>query len=391
MAGELSISDFNYELPEERIAQHAAEPRDSSKLLLFSNGEISDHVFGEVVELLPENSTLFFNDAKVIPARILVKNSNGANIEIFLLQPFNAEYSSAVNALNYSEWSCLIGNLKKWKDGEVLEAMIAGVRLEMKLKAPGLVSFSWNGEQPFIELLSHLGSMPLPPYIKHKADKHDEARYQTVYSKTEGSVAAPTAGLHFTEKVLEDLDKRHIERQHVTLHVSAGTFLPVKTENALEHVMHKEVFSVRISVLKSLSGADRVIAVGTTSCRVLESLYWCGVNVINGHKDPFMVSQFPYLEDHSKIIPGNEAIDALVKYMESRNIDEIHGATSIMITPGYRFMMIKGLLTNFHQPKSTLLLLISAFIGENWKKVYKHALEGEYRFLSYGDSSLLLP
>ncbi len=388
MSKEISIGDFDYDLPVERIAQQAAMPRDSSKLLLFEKGTISDHVFNDLSDVLPEGSTMFFNDAKVIPARILVKNGNGAQIEIFLLQPYETDYLSAVNAGKETVWTCLIGNKKKWKPSETLVAHVKGVQLEMRQVNEQAVSFSWTGEHHFIELLESLGNLPLPPYIKHTPGKDDNERYQTVYSKAPGSVAAPTAGLHFSEQVLETIRTKGIVTEHLTLHVSAGTFLPVKVDNALEHRMHKEMFSISLGALKTLKGAEKVVAVGTTSCRVLESLYYCGVNLINQADQPFHVSQF---NDASQPIEGDEALDALINYCESRGLVELHGETSIMIYPGFTFRYVDGLVTNFHQPKSTLLLLISAFIGESWKKVYQHALEHEYRFLSYGDSSFLLP
>jgi S-adenosylmethionine:tRNA ribosyltransferase-isomerase len=391
MSDILSISDYDYELPPERIAQQALEPRDSSKLLYYRSGALIDHVFTELADILPSGSTLFFNDAKVIPARIIAKNSNGASIEVFLLQPYLQDYYTAVNATESSIWTCLIGNKKKWKHGEVLKASTGNADIDMHLEHDQVVRFNWTGGMAFIDLIQTLGVMPLPPYIRHAADEHDQTRYQTVYSKVPGSVAAPTAGLHFTEAVLSGLGKRQIRTEYLTLHVSAGTFLPVKSENALEHPMHKEIFCVRVEALEAMLHADKAIAVGTTSCRVLESLYWCGVNLLQGKEEPFHINQFVYKEKSSRQFTPVEAIKALIAYCSEYTLKEIYGETSIMITPGYRMMMVRGLITNFHQPKSTLLLLISAFIGEDWKKVYEHALNQGYRFLSYGDSSFLLP
>ncbi len=385
---EIRINDFDYGLPEEKIAQSAAEPRDSSKLLHYRKGDIADHVFRDLPDLIPSGATLFFNDAKVIPARILLKNSTGARIEVFLLQPHAADYFTAINARHTVEWTCLVGKRKKWKPGEVLEANVGEVRLQVRQENEQVVRFSWNGEWPFLHVLEHLGKMPLPPYIKHESGEDDRVRYQTVYSRTPGSVAAPTAGLHFTADVFSRLKDHQVDSQYLTLHVSAGTFLPVKTENALEHVMHTEMFSVRKETLESMSEAKHIIAVGTTSCRVLESLYWCGVNILRKDREPFRIPQFPSADAMPE---SNEALRALIGYCHANQLDEIQGETSIMITPGYRFRFIKGLVTNFHQPKSTLLLLIAAFIGENWKKVYQHALAENYRFLSYGDSSFLEP
>jgi S-adenosylmethionine:tRNA ribosyltransferase-isomerase len=392
MSAQIRMEDFNYELPEARIAQEAVEPRDSSKLLVARGDSIHDHVFSDLSSLLPENSLMFFNNAKVIPARIFVKNSNGARIEIFLLQPFQADYSSAVNAVGYTEWICLVGNKKKWKPEEILSASVGNITLNIKLLSSEAVSFSWKSQDAFIYILEQLGAMPLPPYIKHAADQHDKQRYQTVYSSIPGSVAAPTAGLHFTEKVLDSIRQKGIETVYGTLHVSAGTFLPVKTEHAEQHLMHKEIFSVDLDTLMQLQQkCDHIIAVGTTSCRILESLYWCAVNLANNRADPFVVSQFVYTETYDKQVGIHEALDILIAYCRGQQLTQIQGETSIMIMPGYRFRYVKGLITNFHQPKSTLLLLISAFIGENWKKIYEHALAHEYRFLSYGDSSFLMP
>lgn len=389
MGEEVFISDYDYLLPEGQIAQVAAEPRDSSKLLVYQHAEIRDAVFSELPHFLSDKSRLFFNDAKVIPARIFLKNSNDARIEVFLLQPHETEYFQALNAQKSSRWSCLIGNKKKWKNGEVLNLMVDGIALQVHLLEDQVVEFTWESEMPFVELLEKIGQLPLPPYIKHEANQHDSARYQTVYSKVQGSVAAPTAGLHFTPEVLSKLSEKGIDQKFVTLHVSAGTFLPVKVENARAHDMHQEIFAVKRSEIESLMEDKQIIAVGTTSTRVLESLFWAGVNILESKIQPFQIEQFAY-ENRSKV-QKNEALNAILNYMDAHKLDTVYGKTSIMIIPSYEFRLVEGLVTNFHQPKSTLLLLISALLGDEWKRVYAHALRGGYRFLSYGDSSLLIP
>jgi S-adenosylmethionine:tRNA ribosyltransferase-isomerase len=389
MEGTVLIKDFDYNLTEDKIAQSAAEPRDSSKLLLYSNNQISDSVFNKLPELLPENASLFFNNAKVIPARIFSKNSNGATIEVFLLQPYKMEHVQALNANDTCVWSCLIGNKKKWKQDEVLEIEIEGTKIQLTQIEDLVVQFTWQSGKAFVELLEKIGKLPLPPYIKHEANTEDASRYQTVYSEIQGSVAAPTAGLHFTEDVLGELEKKGISKNFVTLHVSAGTFLPVKVEDARAHDMHQEIYSVNKSEVEAILEGKQIIAVGTTSTRVLESLFWAGVNMLEGRENPFKIEQFVY--EARQEFTLEESMQAILNYLDAQKIEAVYGETSIMIIPGYKLRVVKGLITNFHQPKSTLLLLISAFLGENWKKVYAHALENGYRFLSYGDSSLLLP
>lgn len=389
MEGKVLIKDFDYNLTEDKIAQSAAEPRDSSKLLLYSKGQISDKVFSSLPELLPDNSSLYFNNAKVIPARIFLKNSNAATIEVFLLQPYKMEHVQALNAKENCVWSCLIGNKKKWKPEEILEIEIEGTRIQLKQIEDLVVEFKWQSGLAFVELLEKIGKLPLPPYIKHEANEEDAGRYQTVYSKIQGSVAAPTAGLHFTQTVLEEIAKKGILQNYVTLHVSAGTFLPVKVEDARAHDMHQEIYSVNRAEIEAILDGKQIVAVGTTSTRVLESLFWAGVNLIEKKENPFKIEQFVY--ESRKECPLEESMRAILNYLNENSIDAVYGETSIMIIPGYRFRVVKGLITNFHQPKSTLLLLISAFIGDSWKTVYAHALENGYRFLSYGDSSLLLP
>jgi S-adenosylmethionine:tRNA ribosyltransferase-isomerase len=308
-----------------------------------------------------------------------------------LLKPFDKDYQQAMSAQHSIIWECMIGNKKKWKNDELLTLNLNGNLVNFELVNDTIVEIKWTFDLPFVSLLTEIGKIPLPPYIKRLSNEHDETRYQTVYSKIEGSVAAPTAGLHFTEAVLESINKRTQGKRELTLHVGAGTFLPVKVQNAIEHTMHEEHFSVEISTIKQLLHDEYVIAVGTTSVRVLESLYWCGVNVINKTANPFCIDQFAAFNEGVKVLPDyKEVLSSLVQYLESEKKEQLIGITSIMIFPGYDFKIVRGLVTNFHQPKSTLILLISAFVNQNWKGIYQYALENQFRFLSYGDSSILL-
>lgn len=389
----IDINAFDYPLAESQIAQFALEPRDSSKLLIYqvNDQSIKEDVFRNLTENVPENASFYFNNAKVIPARIFLTTSTGAKIEVFLLKPFDKDYQQAMSALHSIKWECMIGNKKKWKESEVLTLNLNNNLVHFELIDETIVEIKWSFELPFVSLLTEIGKIPLPPYIKRLSNEHDETRYQTVYSKIEGSVAAPTAGLHFTESVLESIDKRTQGKRELTLHVGAGTFLPVKVQNAIEHTMHEEHFSVEISTIKQLLNDDYVIAVGTTSVRVLESLYWCGVNVINKTQNPFCIDQFAAFNEGDKIMPDYKTVlSSLVQFLEAENKAQLIGITSIMIFPGYDFKIVRGLVTNFHQPKSTLILLISAFVNQNWKGIYQYALENQFRFLSYGDSSILL-
>lgn len=390
MGARIPIQSYTYTLPAERIAQTAAEPRDSSKLLLYREGDISHHVFRDIHQLLPEDSHLVFNNARVIQARLLLSNRNGAGIEVFLLQPWQCDYSAALEADAVCRWQCLVGNSKKWKMDEVLYLDAGSTRISVKRIDAGAVEFSWDGGRHFSELLEHAGLIPLPPYIRHEADEYDRERYQTVFSSVSGSVAAPTAGLHFTRDVLENLETRGIPSDFVTLHVGAGTFMPVKTDDAREHPMHREFFSVSRRAIENLRQAVRLIPVGTTACRVLESLYWIAVNIAEKREAPLSVAQFDY--EHRTVEPGPEqAVKILLDFMDANRLEVLEAETSIMLAPPYSFRMCSGLITNFHQPGSTLLLLIAALLGEDWKQVYRAALDNDYRFLSYGDSSLLLP
>jgi S-adenosylmethionine:tRNA ribosyltransferase-isomerase len=391
----ISIQEYTYDLPEDRIAFQPLAQRDESKLLFYKSSEIKHHLFNELADLLPEKSFLIFNDTKVIPARLHFQKESGAEIEIFLLNPVGPESLLAIAMLakNQCRWQCTIGNLKRWKDGQTLSRKIGAVTLTASLldRSENIVEFSWPGDQTFSEVISEAGVTPLPPYIKRAAAKDDLNRYQTIYSHHEGAVAAPTAGLHFTDRVFESLKKKSIEHNFLTLHVSAGTFQPVKTDNALEHTMHFEQVTISRQVIDNLIDRSKAtIAVGTTSMRTLESLYWYGVKLLTDPERNFHITQHdPYQLPDS--VTKEQALNAVLTYMERKRIDNLTGTTSIFIYPGYRFRVCTGLITNFHQPGSTLMLLVAAFIGKNWKEVYRQALTEQYRFLSYGDSSLLLP
>lgn len=392
----ISIKDFTYTLPEERIAHFPLEKRDESKLLVYQQGTISHAQFKSLTNFLPDNSTLFFNNTRVIQARLLFQKETGATIEIFLLQPEHPSklLAEIMTAKGICRWQCAIGNLKRWKHGK-LTKQLDDLELQAILidRDQGIVEFSWKPEQKsFSEVIAQAGLTPLPPYIKRNVDKEDEVRYQTIYSKADGAVAAPTAGLHFTDDVLKSVKEKGIKTDFLTLHVSAGTFQPVTTENALEHPMHEEQVIVTRENIDSLLDESRVIiAVGTTSMRTLESLYWFGVKLLNDPHAQFSITQNdPY--QHTQPLPDKgTALRAVKNFLDQHSIDSITGATSIYIYPGYTFRICKGLITNFHLPGSTLMLLVAAFVGDDWKKIYDEALHNQYRFLSYGDSSLLFP
>jgi len=396
MQKEIKSSDYIYPLPEAKIAIHPLEPRDHAKLLLYQNGEISHQHFYDLPQLLPSNATLFFNDTKVIPARILFRKETGAHIEVFLLQPLDGDtpVQLAMQSQQSTQWLCTIGNLKKWKEGSLLSLGKGEITLNAKLKdaQSGQVAFSWEPTGlTFAEVINHFGNTPLPPYLHRDANENDKTRYQTVYSHFEGAVAAPTAGLHFTKEVLQKIKLEGILTDFLTLHVSAGTFQPIKTENALDHPMHSEQIIVTRKNLETLLLPHRkIIAVGTTSMRTLESLYWYGVKLIQGGSQPFHILQNdPYNENYGILPSCESAFKEVLKHINSQ--DYLVGHTSIFMVPGYQFRVCEGLITNFHQPGSTLMLLVAAFVGEHWRHIYREALEANYRFLSYGDSSLLLP
>ncbi len=397
----IDINSFNYPLPDERIAKFPLENRSDSKLLHYHNGVIEERRFADIGNYLPEGGLLVFNNTKVIRARIIMHKPSGARIEIFCLEPHNpADYERALAAKGEGEWSCIVGNLKKWKSGDVeihfdWQGEEHTLRAEMVYNGgrEHIIRFKWSCDMSFGELLELLGRIPIPPYLNRESEDIDLTRYQTVYSKFEGSVAAPTAGLHFTEEVIAQMQSRNIATSEVTLHVGAGTFLPVKEEDATQHPMHTEHFDVRIEALRSLRERHgKVVAVGTTSVRTLESLSALAYRIKQGG-DPQVervVGQWE-LYDIADDFSGREALDLLIGYMESRGLDRMSASTQIMITPlGYKFRIVKYIVTNFHQPKSTLLLLVSAYVGDDWSLIYRYALDHDFRFLSYGDSSLLM-
>ncbi|GMQ26756.1 S-adenosylmethionine:tRNA ribosyltransferase-isomerase [Algoriphagus sp. oki45] len=395
----IDLQDFEYTLPEDRIAKFPLEKRDHSQLLHYKLGQISHYHFYDLPELLPANALLVYNDTKVIPARLIFQRETGAKIEIFLLAPIapTTVIAEIMLAKFPVTWQTLIGNAKKWKNEELLKGRIRVGEKEVILQArlhdreAMSVEFSWDDpEVAFVDLVEASGEVPLPPYLNRKAEKEDKDRYQTVYSKKEGAVAAPTAGLHFTEEVFEKLRKKGIQEAQVTLHVSAGTFQPIKVKEVTEHPMHSEQIQVTRETLKQLlENAGKTIAVGTTSVRTLESIYWYGVQILEGKGEKLEIEKlFPY--QSRAVLPGKkEALQAILEVMNREGKDTLLGHTEIFIFPGYRYQMIDALITNFHQPGSTLILLISTILGKDWKKVYQEALDKNYRFLSYGDSSLL--
>lgn len=399
MIPSIRIEDYNYPLPDERIAKYPLPERDSSKLLIYQDGNVSDKIFKDLPTLLPAASLMIFNDTKVVPARMSFERDSGARIEIFCLEPVSpAEYATAFATEGKCSWKCVIGNAKRWK-GDILSLSNPandGVISEMNLKArlenregqTGTVEFTWQGDLPFSRVLEICGTVPIPPYLNRKTEAIDSERYQTLYAKIRGSVAAPTAGLHFTDKVLEDISAKGIRMENVCLHVGAGTFLPVKSGDVAEHPMHREPFIVSLDLIKRIrDNAGKLIAVGTTSVRTLESLYYLGVKCIEEGK-PSDVGQWePYTREYSYTV--EESLDAIVDYLEKNNLPELKVGTRIIIVPGFRFRLVDILVTNFHQPESTLILLVSAFVGGDWRTIYDYALGHGFRFLSYGDSSLL--
>lgn len=397
---DIRISDFTYSLPEERIAQHPLADRDKSKLLLYRNGAIQDHTFHEITELLPADSLIVFNTTRVVRARIIMLRASGAAIEIFCTDAADASlgFIDALGRKGEVEIRAFAGNAKRWKDGEQLEAQKNDVVLSAAKTEPvndqWKIRLSWNDPAlTFAEILELFGNIPLPPYMKRNEETEDQIRYQTVYAERKGSVAAPTAGLHFTNDVLEKIRLRNIKRADVTLHVGAGTFKPVKSELMKDHDMHREqIFFTRELVLDLLKYHNRgITAVGTTAMRTLESIYWFGKQLVveaGTYRNSVFVSQWePY--DSTVDVPVTVALRTVADWMQENNFNEVSGYTQIIIAPGYRFKIVSSLITNFHQPESTLLLLVAAFTGEDFRKIYDHALNNEYRFLSYGDSSLL--
>ena len=400
----LFIKDFTYHLPDEKIALHPLAERDSSKLLVYQNGVIQDDAYKNISGHLRESSLLIFNNTKVIKARIRFQKTTGGIIEIFCLEPVEAisEYSTIMSKKEKVKWKCMIGGAGKWKEGALEKQLIINneeliIRAELieKLSDAYIVEFSWTpANLSFAEVIEQCGDIPLPPYIKRNTEAGDTERYQTIYAKVEGSVAAPTAGLHFTEKIFQQFTEKNITKDFVTLHVGAGTFKPVKAVSMQEHEMHAEWISVNIETIENLlqNLQHNCIAVGTTSARTLESLYWMGVKAfLQPGLKQLGLGQWEVYEEplFNTTIPATTALNALLNWLRKNDLTRLFTQTKILIAPGYQFKLINGIVTNFHQPQSTLLLLVAAAVGDDWKKIYSHALENNYRFLSYGDGCLL--
>lgn len=400
---EIRIEEFDYPLPDERIAKFPLAKRDTSKLLVYNQGDIQTHTFGDLTQFIPSGSLMVFNNTKVIQARLFFQKTTGAKIEIFCLEPIAPhDYLLSFQQTQTCTWLCMIGNLKKWKEGQLTQTIEtphgSTVLAAEKIATRGNtheVCFSWdNPSVTFADILDAIGELPIPPYLNRRTEESDKQTYQTVYSKIEGSVAAPTAGLHFTPEVLEKLQAKQVDLGEITLHVGAGTFQPVKSDKIADHEMHTEFISVTRSFIEKLiAHTGKVIAVGTTSVRTLESLYYIGL-ILESNPDAtseeLKVTQWmPYKQTTE--ISAEKALNNILSYLDRHESDVLMSETQIMIAPGFTFRIVKGIVTNFHQPKSTLLLLVSAFLNGNWKAVYDYALDNDYRFLSYGDSSLLLP
>ncbi len=395
----IRLEEYDYELPDERIAKYPLPIRDSSKLLIYNNKEISSSIFSSIADIFHNSPTFVFNNTKVIQARLLFRKSTGSLIEVFILNPLSPEsYQDAFETTTGCVWNCVVGNLKKWK-GETLELPIDGTGItlcaKMLERSPdgALVEFQWDRDKriSFAEIIESIGQVPIPPYLNREPIDADREAYQTVYAHLKGSVAAPTAGLHFTPTVLKNLQDAGCKFTYVTLHVGAGTFRPVKSDTIGEHDMHHEQILITKESLNSIiASLGNIVAVGTTSMRTLESLYWMGVKLIAGAIDPtrLVLNQW----DAYQLKPtysAKEPLEALLQFMEQKGCDYIRATTQMIIVPGYKFRVVNTLISNFHQPRSTLLLLVAAFIGEDWKRVYKYAMENGFRFLSYGDSSIL--
>ena len=399
---EIAIAQYDYPLPDERIAKYPLAQRDASKLLLYKGGEIVEEKFSNLPLFIPSGALMVFNNTRVIQARLRFRKETGAQIEVFCLEPEQpCDYQQIFLETQQCVWQCLVGNSSRWKGGVLSQVIeVAGKEVTLSVErvsaaaAVNHVRFSWDGGCSFAELLEAAGELPIPPYLNRRTEESDTNTYQTVYSKVKGSVAAPTAGLHFTPGVLEALTAAGVQREEVTLHVGAGTFKPVKSELIADHEMHEEYIEVRKELLERLvSAGGEAVAVGTTSVRTLESLYFLGEKVNDNpriEEGELCVEQWaPYSREHK--LSTVEALMALLQWLDAKGLDRVHSHTRIMIAPGYKFRVVKAIVTNFHQPKSTLLLLVSAFIGGDWRKVYDYALAHDFRFLSYGDSSLLIP
>ncbi len=399
MIPEIHIEDYNYGLDDARIAKYPLPERDASKLLHYKEGQVEEKIFRQLPDLLPENALMVFNDTKVVPARLHFQRETGAIIEVFCLEPVQpVEYNTAFAATASCSWKCVIGNAKKWKedtlhlynpDGNAaVEKMGLEAVLEGREGQTGVVHFNWKDGSPFSRVLEVAGTVPIPPYLNRESEAIDTERYQTLYAHFRGSVAAPTAGLHFTEDVLDRIRKKGIDTETVCLHVGAGTFLPVKSSLVSEHPMHREPFTVTKALLQQLAANNRpLVAVGTTSVRTLESLYYIGVSCIETGKPADVAQWAPYEREYA--YSTQEALQAIVDYLDREGLDALVAGTRIIIVPGFRFRLVDKLVTNFHQPESTLILLVSAFVKGDWRTIYDYALSHDFRFLSYGDSSLL--
>ncbi|MCB0720865.1 MAG: S-adenosylmethionine:tRNA ribosyltransferase-isomerase [Ignavibacteriae bacterium] len=386
----IRIENYSYELPEERIARYPLEKRDSSKLLVYTDGKISEDIFSHITEHIPENSIVIFNDTKVIQARILFEREGSKHIEIFCLDPHNKPLETALNAKERCTWVCMIGNLRKWKSG-ILEKDFTGGTLRAELKGNAgdnyLVEFSWEPDGiTFSEILESIGETPIPPYLKRNAEESDRTRYQTIYAEHEGSVAAPTAGLHFTDEVLEKLRQKNIEIGKVTLHVGAGTFKPVKSELIGQHTMHSEFVTIPARTIDLLTENRNIVCVGTTSLRTIESIPYIAAKIFDLE---IRIDQWEPYNDQLLSKTDQNPLKIIQNHLKMTRNDHISAQTGIMIVPGFKFKYTNILVTNFHQPNSTLLLLVSAFVGNDWQKIYDFALKNDFRFLSYGDSSIL--
>ena len=401
---QIHITDYSYELPDERIAKFPLKERDHSKLLVYRHGDISEDVFYNLPGYLPKGALMVFNNTKVIQARMHFRKETGALIEVFLLEPYApADYEQMFQTTGRCSWLCIVGNLKKWKEGTLHRTFSVkgtdttlSVTRRQEVGTSHLIDFEWNTDVSFAEILDAVGELPIPPYLNRKTEESDKVTYQTVYSKIKGSVAAPTAGLHFTPAVLKALDEAGVDREEVTLHVGAGTFKPVKSDTIGGHEMHTEFICVHRQTLEKLLRHDAsAVAVGTTSVRTLESLYYIGVKL---HANPHLeehelhVQQWePYTVAQADLVSPREAIECVLRFLDDNGLNALHSSTQIIIAPGYEYKIVKMLVTNFHQPQSTLLLLVSAFLHGDWRRIYDYALGHDFRFLSYGDSSLLIP
>jgi S-adenosylmethionine:tRNA ribosyltransferase-isomerase len=398
---DIKIQDYSYVLPDERIAKFPLQARDSSKLLVYKKGVISEDTYRSMAAHLPADSSILFNNTKVIPARLLFKNATGATVEVFCLEPSTESVGNAENGK--VEWTCIVGNAKKWKEGNVLSLNTeGGIELHAQIKTRSrerfIIEFTWQPRTyTFYEILASMGQVPLPPYLQRAVEASDKERYQTIYAHFEGSVAAPTAGLHFTDAIFESFRLKNIEPHYVTLHVGAGTFKPVKSEVIGDHDMHAEYFDVSLETLKILRGCfgqKNIVAVGTTTLRTLESLYLMGCKLSLNPQltlDEAAIQQWDAYNSAFDTITCVTAFEALIHWLESQNQVRIVAKTQLLIAPPYRIRTVNALVTNFHQPQSTLLLLVAAFVGDDWQRIYDHALANDFRFLSYGDGCLLMP